>query len=140
MPTSINARDLLKQINLLRKKRREHLAAIDDIDSTFHQLGIDPDAPTTPGSAGASSADGARPKKKKQSTPTRVKKKVTGKDFVLSFITARGGDGATTDDVNQNWKSDGRRGSAYNVLYQLKREGKIKAVNIKGKGSRYITQ
>lgn len=126
---SINAKDLLKQINLLRKKRREHLNAIEEIDSTFQQLGI---APVAHGG----SSPGPRSTTRKQA---RVHKKVTGKEFVLSFVTTRGKNGATTDDINQHWKTDGRRGSAYNVLYQLKREGTIKAVNIKGKGSRYIT-
>ena len=53
-------------------------------------------------------------------------------------MTSKGKAGATTDEINQQWKSEGRGGNADTTLSQLTKQKKLKREKIKGeKGSRY---
>jgi hypothetical protein len=73
------------------------------------------------------------PKKGKRQ---RRKFAVTGLDSILAFVKAR--KKPTTKEVNANWKSEGRGGTADSLLGQLVKNGILKRKQLGGKlGSQY---
>jgi hypothetical protein len=63
---------------------------------------------------------------------------VSGTTSILEFVKQAGEKGVTGKQIDQHWKSEGRKGSAYNILGQLVRDKQIKRQNLKGqRGSMY---
>ncbi len=53
----------------------------------------------------------------------RAKYTQTGDEFILSFLSKKGN--ATTNEIRQHWKKQGRRGKAENNLTGLVKSGKV---------------
>lgn len=163
MAKSTDAVAQLKQlISDLASQRREHVAAIAEIDQTFEQLGIS-DAETIaprrgrkPGSTGAKrgpkpgSKRGPKPGAKRGPKPGSTGKKrgpkpgsrrrgkftVSGEQSVLDFVKSHGKPNAK--EVNEHWTKEGRAGKADNALSKLVKLGSIKRVDVEGeRGGRY---
>lgn len=54
---------------------------------------------------------------------TRAKYTQTGDEFILSFVSKKGG--ATTNEIRQHWTKAGRKGKAENNLTGLVKSGKL---------------
>ena len=155
MAKTAAAAELLKLVKKLQDERETHVKAIEAIDLTFKQLGIETDAPAA--AAPAKKSRRGRPKgsgkkkvtakktkapkaakttKKKTSKRTRKSFSVSGDESVLAFVKANAG--CTTAQVNEHWTKEGRAGKADNALGKLVKEGKVTRKNIKGqRGSTY---
>ncbi len=146
------AAELLKLVKKLQDERASHVKAIEAIDLTFTQLGIETDttpaAPSAPAKKrrGRPAGSGKKAKAAKKTTKKTTKKKtskrtrksfsVSGDESVLAFVNAN--PGCTTAQVNEHWTNEGRAGKADNALGKLVKEGKITRKNIKGqRGSTY---
>lgn len=159
MAKSTDAVSQLKQlISDLATQRREHVAAIAEIDQTFEQLGIAdassiaPRRGRKPGSKGAKrgpkpgSKRGPKPGAKaaatgkkrgpKPGSRRRGKFSVSGEQSVLDFVKSHGKPNAK--EVNAHWSKEGRAGKADNALTKLVKLGSIKRVDVEGeRGGRY---
>lgn len=61
---------------------------------------------------------------------------ISANDFVLAYVGAH--KGATTQDINNHWKSSGRPGTADNSMSILTRSKKLKRAKVAGgRGSKY---
>lgn len=121
------------------------MARIDEVLATVYSaLGATPAAPKRgpgrpPGSTMAAAAAPAAPAAAKPGRGRRRSRgsyETTGDDSVLAFIKAN--KSPTTKDIKAHWASEGRGGTADNVLSKLYREHKIKRLPLPGeRGSRY---
>jgi hypothetical protein len=69
----------------------------------------------------------------------RRKFEVSGPEMILGVVKAAGAKGATTAQINERWKAEGRSGDAYVALGQLVKAKKLKKAKIEnGRGSRYM--
>lgn len=188
------ANELTDLIKKLRTIRRQHEVALDEIEATFRNFGIEhllesPSARKRGGAAAAAKtkakpvAKAAKPAKGKgkrgkakaaAKAKTKAKTKVakaaaapvkgkrgrgagakkakaaaakgerrtrgkytqTGDEFILSFLAKKGS--ATTNEIRQHWKKQGRRGKAENNLTGLVKSGKLTRTPTPGQaGSTY---
>ena len=136
------ASTLVAIINKLQAQRQEHAAAIVQIDALFEKYGIQlsepkrrgrkPGRPKAAANAGMLTA-GRKGKGRKRGTFEK-----TAHQSILDFLKGKGKQGATTAEINQQWKSEGRGANADTTLSQLTKQKKLKREKIKGaKGSRY---
>lgn len=159
MAKTAAAAELLKLVKKLQDERATHVKAIESIDMTFTQLGINagtPAAPATPTKAtgkrrgrpvgsgkkkvtvtkaakapkAPKAAKVAKTTKKKSGKRTRKTFAISGEESVLTFV--KGNAGCTTAQVNEHWTTEGRAGKADNALGKLVKEGKVNRKNIKG--------
>jgi len=126
-------RNLAEMIQQLEADRRRHAEAIEAIDQVLSQVGrvvsharLDtgdfPVPSTVPG------APGAR---------RRGKFELTGERSVLQFVGRKGN--PTTAEINEHWRSEGRRGVANVILLKLLKQGLIRRlVDASIRGSRYL--
>ena len=157
MAKTAAATELLKLVKKLQDERADHVKAIEAIDLTFAQLGIQSEgdvvaaAPAAPAKrrgrpAGktkkvAKAAKPAKTVKKTKTTKKTTKRSrkafsVSGEESVLGFIKANAN--CTTAQVNDHWTTEGRAGKADNAIGKLVREGKVTRKKIKGeRGSTY---
>jgi hypothetical protein len=143
MAESDAASELIELVQKLQDERAGHVQAIDVIDLTFKQLGIEvqTSVPTAKPRRGRPAGTGKKAKAtkanpKKTSKRTRKTFAVSGDESVLAFVKAS--PDCTTAQVNEHWTKEGRSGKADNALGKLVKEGKITRKNIKGqRGSTY---
>jgi hypothetical protein len=126
-------RNLAEMIQQLEADRRRHAEAIEAIDQVLSQVGrvvsharLDTgDFPVPPD---VSSVAGVR---------RRGKFELTGERSVLQFIAHKGN--PTTAEINEHWRSEGRRGVANVILLKLLKQGLIRRlVDASIRGSRYL--
>jgi len=140
--------ELPTRIQKLLEERQTHEAAIAHIDEVLQSVGAALGAPATPPKrgpgrpAGTATAHLATPpapvaaKKGRRGRRSRGSYATTGDDSVLAFIKAT--KSPTTKEIKAHWASEGRGGTADNVLSKLYREKKIKRLPLPGeRGSRY---
>ena len=135
-------KELQSTVNKLQAERQGHVDAIAEIDAAFKKLGIAPGAlkkrrGRRPGRKARRPAKrkkvGRKPKRR-----TGKRYAVSGTDSILRFVKQAGAKGTTGGQIDKHWKSQGRAGSAYNILGQLVKAKKIKRRRLKGKrGSAY---
>jgi hypothetical protein len=137
MTTSNVAIELRKLVQQLHDERTEHAKAIEAIDQTFQELGLDAHKTTVKPRRG-------RPVGSKSTVNNWAIGKgkmptATADTFVLSFIQAN--PGCTTAQVNEHWITEGRNGKADQTLFKLVKTGQIARKNIKGRrGSMYTVK
>jgi hypothetical protein len=138
--------DLPTRIQNLLEERQTHMAAIAHIDEVLASVGSALGAPVAPPKRGPGrppgpSAMAAPPapiaaKKARRGRRSRGSYSTTGDDSVLAFIKEHRS--PTTKEIKAHWASEGRGGTADNVLSKLYREKKIKRLPLPGeRGSRY---
>ncbi|MFO0578168.1 MAG: hypothetical protein U1A78_29530 [Polyangia bacterium] len=150
--TSSELTDLIKRLSVIR---REHERALDEIDTTFRELGIEHLLNSGTGrrgrkpgstSAATKAAAGGRGKKRgrkpgpkpgaKRARGKRGSFAITGDELILRFVKKQGG--PSTDEIRKHWESSGRGGKADNNLSQLVKRGLLVRSKIEGsKGSAY---
>ncbi len=136
MTTSDVAIELRRLAQQLHDERAEHVNAIEAIDQTFQDLGLDAQQVKPVINAQPVSTKNTAFSSKKR---TRKAFAVTADTFVLSFIQAN--PGCTTAQVNEHWTAEGRNGKADQTLFKLVKAGQIARKNIKGKrGSMYTVK
>ncbi len=147
MATSNAASELLKLVQQLQDERAAHVKAIETIDQTFKELGMDvPQTAQAVVKARRGRPAGSGKKAKVAKTPNASKAKiakrtrktfaVTGDESVLAFVKAN--PDCTTAQVNEHWTKEGRSGKADNALGALVKAGSIARKSIKGqRGSTY---
>jgi hypothetical protein len=132
---------LVATIDKLQADRREHVDAIGEIDAVFEKYGIQllerKRCGRPPGRPRATATwpkpAGRRGRRRKRGTFAK-----TGQQTILDFVKSKGKAGATSTEINQSWRSEGRGATADTTLSQLTKQKKLKRAKIKGaKGSRY---
>ena len=125
MPKSPDA--VSHAIQKLLAERQEHLDAVATIDATLHGVNA---ALKGNGSPAASAPAGKKRRRHRQ------RFEVSGDESVLAFIRQK--KNPTSQEIEQQWKSEGRGGAAASVLTKLYKDKKITRVPLKtGRGSRY---
>lgn len=115
-------------VDAILKERQAHLSAIEEIDATLARYGL-----SSLSRQAVRSAPKAGRKRGKRSHFA-----VTGGESILAFVRSRGKSGATTTEINDNWKNEGRKGTAYVLIGKLVKEGKLHREALKGvRGSKY---
>ncbi len=136
MTTSNVAIELRRLVQQLHNERAEHVKAIEAIDQTFQDLGLNASQHKPVVNAQPVSPENTEITGKK-STPKAFS--ATSDTFVLSFIQAN--PGCTTAQVNAHWTTEGRNGKADQTLFKLVKTGQIARKNIKGRrGSMYTVK
>jgi hypothetical protein len=136
MTTSNVATELRRLVQQLHDERAEHIKAIEAIDQTFQDLGLDAQQVKPVVNAQPVSTKNTAFSRKKR---TRKAFAITADAFVLSFIQAN--PGCTTAQVNEHWITEGRNGKADQTLFKLVKTGQIARKNFKGKrGSMYTVK
>jgi hypothetical protein len=126
-------RNLAEMIQQLEADRRRHAEAIEAIDQVLSQVGrvvshARLDTGDFPVPSGVPGAPGVR---------RRGKFELTGERSVLQFIARRVN--PTTAEINEHWRSEGRRGVANVILLKLLKQGLIRrVVDASIRGSRYL--
>ena len=136
------ASQLAGLISDLQRQRQDHVNAIAEIDAVFEKYSIRSPERKRRGRPPGKRMDGARvgmkPAGRKGRRRTRGKFAKTGLESVLEFVASKGAKGATSAEINTQWKSEGRGATADTTLSQLTKAKKLKRVKLKGqKGSRY---
>ena len=140
-------KELETMVAKLHAERQGHVDAIAEIDAAFDELGIAPGAAPKrrgrppgrkPKRVGKKRVGKKRrPGKGKGRTGTRYP--VSGTNSIYGFVKKAGRKGAGGGEIDKHWKSEGRAGSAYNILGQLVKAKKVMRRNLKGqRGSVYI--
>ena len=112
-------------------------SAIADIDQTLEQIngllgGVKPGRKPGPKPAAVPSA--VEPPAKKARRRRRFA--ISGEESVLAFVKDQRK--PTSQEIERQWKAEGRKGRAAKVLSKLTREKKLKRTPLKGqRGSRY---
>ena len=124
MPKSPDA--VSHAIQKLLSDRQQHLDAVATIDATLQGVNA--------ALKGNGSPAGAPAGKKRRRRRQRFE--VSGDESVLAFIRQK--KTPTSQEIEQRWKSEGRGGTAANVLSKLYKDKKVTRVPLKtGRGSRY---
>lgn len=134
------ASQLAGLISDLQSQRQDHVNAVAEIDAVFEKYGIHPPKQQRRGRKPGPRATTAQPKRagRREGRRKRGTFEKTGVETVLEFIKTKGTKGATSTEINQQWKSEGRGATADTTLSQLTKQKKLKRVKLKGmKGSRY---
>jgi hypothetical protein len=135
MTTSNVATELRKLVQQLHDERAEYIKAIEAIDQTFHELGLDAHKTTVKARRGRSA--GSKNTVNIRENSNRKMPTATADAFVLSFIQAN--PGCTTAQVNKHWITEGRNGKADQTLFKLVKNGQIVRKSIEGRrGSTFI--
>ncbi|MAX26653.1 MAG: hypothetical protein CMJ19_19340 [Phycisphaeraceae bacterium] len=136
MTTSNVAIELRRLVQQLHDERAEHIKAIEAIDQTFHDLGLNPSQTKHVANAQPVSSKNTLISGKKRNRKTFA---VTSDAFVLSFVQSN--PGCTTAQVNEHWIAESRNGKADQTLFKLVKTGQIARKNIKGRrGSMYTVK
>ena len=130
------------RIQKLVSERREHSEAIARIDQVLRQIGDvlggtsrGPGRPPTSTFSWAPHMSSSAPKRRGRRG--RRSYSLTATDLITNFVRDRGS--PTTQDIKQLWNSEGRKGTADNVLSLLVRTGKLRRKPVEeGRGSRYV--
>ena len=117
---------------------RQHLAReLARIDETLNGIRGALSGLTGPNGTAAT----ARPGESSSETPRRRKRgrrgffATTADELILSVVGNRG---ATTQEIKERWKGEGRGGTADNALSKMVKEGRLKRSALKeGRGSQY---
>jgi len=123
---------LSTRIQQLVSERERHADAVAAIDQTLSQIDklLGTNTTTTPSGPDKKVTVPAPKKSKRRSFTT------TAAESVLEFVKKNGG--ATTKEIQKNWKSERRGGTADNTLSQLFKDKKLKRTPLKDqRGSRY---
>jgi len=130
MPSARN--DVIEAIRRLEADRQRHAKAIHDIDEILERVSravaprVEHDTPPARPPVTASTPP----------PPHRGKFKQTGEQSILQFVKATGS--PTTSEINEHWRTEGRRGVANVVLLKLLKQGLIARRPDPGaRGSRY---
>jgi hypothetical protein len=125
--------NLAEMIQQLQADRRRHAEAIEAIDEVLSQVGrVVSHARIDTGDFPVPSLSGAA------GTRRRGKFELTGERSVLQFVAKKGN--PTTAEINEHWRSEGRRGVANVILLKLLKQGLIRRLVDAGiRGSRYLT-
>jgi hypothetical protein len=143
------ADQLAQLIEDLKQERQQHVEAIERIDATAAQYGIDLEAISGRGgrkkaakkktSKKAARKSASKKTAKKGASKKGARKKrgrfaQTGSESVLAFVKQHGR--PTTAEVNKHWQKEGRGGTADNTLSQLVKGGYLKRVQVRGESKR----
>jgi hypothetical protein len=140
--------DLPTRIQKLLEERQHHeseIAHIDEVlESVYSALSATAMPKRGPGRPAGTTTVAAMPAPAPTvAKPSRGRRRsrgsyaTTGDDSVLAFIKAN--KSPTTKDIKAHWASEGRGGTADNVLSKLYREKTIKRLPLHGeRGSRYM--
>ena len=130
---------LAEQIRRLEKSRQKHAAALAEIDQLLHQIGealrSSSSASQTIPEAKAMELTLARPV---SHGPGRRYRKLalTGEKAIVAFVQRRGR--ASTSEINEHWRAEGRGGVANNAIVRLMKRGALVREPIPGnRGSWY---
>jgi hypothetical protein len=155
------AEQLGSLITRLQAQRQEHVQALAEIDAVFGRLGIQAqaakrrgrppkaqaavaasiDAPAAPKAQAADRMIGAPLAPKTRGKRKRRKFSTSGTEAILAFVKDGGAKGRTSDEINKQWKQEGRSGNAYVQIGQLTKAKKLKKEDLKGqRGSRYTAR
>jgi hypothetical protein len=131
---------LQRLVSQLKSERQTHVAAIEEIDRTFTELGMGVTA--APASAAPAPRRGRPPKSASPvktgggSKRGRGRFPISGEESILNFVRQAGN--PTTAEINVHWHGEGRKGKADNTITKLVQEKKLKRQKIKGeRGSRF---
>jgi len=141
--------NLLELIQTLEAQRTQHAQASSAIAATLEQLSgmlgalvggqRATNSVAAPSRAPRSAAATAPAAKSDTGTKGRRKRKTfatTGQESVLAFVRAK--NNPTSAEIRKHWESEGRGGSAHDILSILVGAKKIKREPLKGQpGSRY---
>ena len=128
--------DVVQRIQSLISQRQQHADAIAAIDSTLAKVAgvLTPDGRYKVVSVSQTPDAKVGPAKKKR---IRRKFAVSGENSVLAFVKSKVNPKGR--DIEQQWKKEGRAGTAANSLSVLVKAKKLKRVPLKGEpGSRYL--
>ena len=124
------------RIQQLMAQRQEHAAAIAAIDQVLEQIGQLLGQPATKTMAAPPTAQVMQPAKVAKGRRIRGSYATTAEESILALVKQKGS--PTTQDIKKLWASEGRRGTADNVLSHLVKDKKLKRVKLVGlRGSRY---
>jgi hypothetical protein len=116
----------------LQRERQVHVKALAEIDAIFAGAGV-PAAPVR------SVRPVAVAKPKVGGKAKRRRFAVSGTNSILEQVRQGGKEGATSGNIAKQWKREGRAGSAFNILGQLVREGRLRRHKLRDdRGSRYV--
>jgi hypothetical protein len=141
MSQTTTSTELLNLVGKLQAERADHVQAIEAIDSTFQQLGMNvesmPAQPRRGRPAKTMIAQTQTPMKPVKRGPGKYA--LTGDESVLAFVQAN--PECTTAQVNEHWIKEGRSGMASNTLAKLAKAGKLTRKNLKGqRGSTFTAR
>jgi hypothetical protein len=119
---------LAEQIRRLEKSRQKHAAALAEIDQLLHQIG---EALRSSASSSQSIPDAkaleltlARPAAAMHAHGRRYRKlALTGEKAIVAFVQRRGR--ASTSEINEHWRAEGRGGVANNAIVRLMKRGAL---------------
>lgn len=131
MPRLGTAAALADLIDKMQVQRKEHLAAVAQIDALFERFGIH--APERRrGRKPAAMTGTVAPAGRRH----RRKFKVSGNDLILAFVKERGK--AVTSEITEHWRRNKRSGKADNPLSVMVKNGLLKRKKMAGeRGSTY---
>jgi hypothetical protein len=118
-------------------QRHEHAAAIAAIDQVLEQIGQLLGQPAAKQETAAPpTAQVMKPAKVAKGRRIRGSYATTAEESILALVKQKGT--PTTQDIKKLWASEGRRGTADNVLSHLVKDKKLKRLKLVGlRGSRY---
>ena len=133
-------KQLQSLVSKLKRELQGHMDAIAEIDSVFSQLGLASTQTKRRGRPPGSKV--GRPRKAAKRMGKRRKRgkfEMSGLESVLQFVSKAGGKGASSADIVEHWKGEGRSGSAYKSINDLVKARKLKKRKVEGtRGSRYL--
>lgn len=141
MSQTTTSTELLNLVGKLQAERADHVQAIEAIDSTFQQLGMNvASMPVQPRRGRPTKTMVAQAQTQmKPAKRGRGKYGLTGDESVLAFVQTN--PECTTAQVNEHWIKEGRSGMASNTLAKLAKAGKLTRKNLKGqRGSTFTAR
>jgi hypothetical protein len=137
MPHPTATASLTDRIQQLLDQRQQHADAIAAIDKTLEQInsllgGVGPGRRPGPEPSAMPSAAEQPAKRGRR----RQRFAISGEESVLAFVKEQGK--PTSQEIERQWKAEGRKGRAAKALSKLTREKKLKRTPLQGqRGSRY---
>ncbi|MCY2950599.1 MAG: hypothetical protein NTU53_01320 [Planctomycetota bacterium] len=129
---------LTDRIQQLLDQRQQHTDAIGVIDKTLEQIngllgGVRPGRKPGPKPAAMLPAVEQAAKRGRR----RQRFAISGEESVLAFVKEQGK--PTSQEIERQWRAEGRKGRAAKALSKLTREKDLKRAPMKGRrGSRYM--
>ena len=134
--TASTPSSIADRIQQLMAQREQHAAALAAIDQTLEQIGQALGNPARKASAVTPAAPAAPAAKPAKGRRTRGSYATTADESILALVKQNGN--PTTQEIKKQWASEGRRGTADNVLSHLVKDRKLKRLKLIGqRGSRY---
>ncbi len=136
---------LSSHLEKLVSDRQHHADAIAMIDETLSKVSaaltaVGGRATHQPAAMASSSHGGEARAPRRKGTGKRRGRgsyEMTAEQFVINFV--QGHDSPSTQEINKEWKGNGRRGSADNTLSKAVRDGKLTRTSLEGRrGSTYV--